>query len=212
METFAYLHLAQDYEDPELGEFAGSLKGWTACIAMPRSSPIALLSLPILSLLCAAPSWVSPASAQASYQGYPDTTVYTAIYPSASVYPGGFVTIRPNGDRAESSRTGGCTVVPNPCSGYRPLYPARPIAPPVADSGYLPIRPASSTFLRRGDAGESVRYVQDLLRSAGYFDAASTGFYATLTESGVKAFQRDRGLGIDGIVGTQTLSALEGQG
>ncbi|HEY9643160.1 MAG TPA: peptidoglycan-binding domain-containing protein, partial [Coleofasciculaceae cyanobacterium] len=61
----------------------------------------------------------------------------------------------------------------------------------------------------RGDVGSDVRYVQDLLRSAGYFNATSTGFYATLTESGVKAFQRDQGLGVDGIVGVQTLAALE---
>ena len=217
METFAYLHLAQDYEDPELKEFTGSLKGWIEGLAMPIGSrgAIALLSLPLLSLFGAEP-WVSPASAQVSYGGYPDIYSNSAIYPGTAVYPGGFVTLRPNGDRIASTQTGGCTVVPNPCSGYRPIYPSRPVSPvrPTvpADSGYLPIRPAGSTFLRRGDMGERVSYVQDLLRSAGYFDAASTGFYATLTEGGVKAFQHDRGLGVDGIVGAQTLAALEGQG
>jgi Putative peptidoglycan binding domain len=215
METFAYLHLAQDYEDPGLKEFVRSLEGGMACLAMPHTRPIALLSLPLFSLFCAAPSWVSPASAEVVYGGYPDSAIYLN---TAAAYPSGYVTVRPNGDRVASSSTGSCTIVPNPCSGYRPVYPARPIypvrpvTPPAADSGYLPIRPASSTFLRRGDTGESVRYVQDLLRSAGYFNAASTGFYATLTESGVKAFQRDQGLGVDGIVGTQTLAALEGQG
>ena len=219
METFAYLHLAQDYENPELKEFTGSLKGWLEGFAMPIDSrrTIALLSLPLLSLFGAEP-WVGAASAQMSYGDYPDT-VYSnsAIYSGTAVYPGGFVTLRPNGDRvASTTQTGSCTVVPNPCSGYRPIYPSRPVTPvrPTVptDSGYLPIRPAGSTFLRRGDAGEQVSYVQSLLRSAGYFDAASTGFYATLTEGGVKAFQRDRGLGVDGIVGAQTLAALEGQG
>ncbi len=219
METFAYLHLAQDYEDPEFKQLTGSVEGWIEGLAMPlnlRSTTIALFTLPLLSLFCAEP-WISAASAQVIYRDYPDTAV---SYQSTATYPGGFATIRPNGDRV-ATQTSGCTVIPNPCSGYlpiypsRPVYPVRPTVPPVsADSGYLPIRPAASTstFLRRGDTGEGVRYVQDLLRSAGYFNAASTGFYATLTESGVKAFQLDQGLGVDGIVGTQTLAALEAQG
>jgi Putative peptidoglycan binding domain len=211
METFAYLHLAQDYEDPDLKALTGSVEGWIEGLVAPlslRPTTIALFTLPLLSMFCAEP-WIGTASAQVNYQAnygdYPN-----AVYLGTVSYPGGFATIRPNGDRV--AQTSGCTVIPNPCSGYRPIYPVRP-TPPV-DSGYLPIRPAASTstFLRRGDTGEGVRYVQDLLRSAGYFNAASTGFYATLTESSVKAFQRDQGLGVDGIVGTQTLAALEAQG
>ena len=214
MEAFAYLHLAQDYEDPESKELTESVEKWIEGLAMPRNlrpTPIALFTLPLLSLFCAEP-WIGTASAQV-YEDSPN-----AVYLGTASYLGGFATIRPNGDRV--AQTNGCTVIPNPCSGYLPIYPSRPVSPvrptPSVDSGYLPIRPAvsasTSTFLRRGDTGERVRYVQDLLRSAGYFSATSTGFYATLTESSVKAFQRDQGLGIDGIVGTQTLAALEAQG
>lgn len=197
METFAYLQLAQDYEDPEPKEFVALQPSWLDCVRTLRSSRTGIA---LLSLLCTAPSWVSAASA----------TTY-------GVYPGGFVSIRPDGDQGAVVQPGTCTVLPNPCSGYRPLlpnrpvYPVRPIYPPVyPDPDYRPLRPSDSVFLRRGDTGENVRYVQDLLRAAGYFDAASTGFYATLTESGVKAFQRDYGLPVDGIVGIETLSALEG--
>jgi Putative peptidoglycan binding domain len=213
MEAFAYLHLAQDYEDPEPKELTESVERWIEGLAMPhnlRPTTIALFTLPLLSLFCAEP-WIGKASAQVSYEDNPN-----AVYLGTVGYPSGFATIRPNGDRV--AQTNGCTVIPNPCSGYRPIYPSRPVYPvdpiPSVDSGYLPIRPAASasTFLRRGDTGEGVRYVQDLLRSAGYFNATSTGFYATLTESSVKAFQRDQGLSVDGIVGTQTLAALEAQG
>ena len=222
MEAFAYLHLAQDYEDPESKELTESVERWIEGLAMPRNLrpttialfTLPLFTLPLLSLFCAEP-WIGKASAQVSYGDYPNA-VYLGTALGTANYADGFATIRPNGDRV--AQTNGCTVAPNPCSGYRPFYPGPPVYPvrPTApvDSGYLTIRPAASgaTFLRRGDTGERVKYVQDLLRSAGYFSATSTGFYATLTESGVKAFQRDQGLGVDGIVGTQTLAALEGQG
>jgi hypothetical protein len=204
METFAYLHVAQAYEDPELKELIGLdligvNQGWLECVGTLTHSRTGAIAL--LSLLCTAP-WAAVASA-ASYVGYPS----------------GYVTIRPDGDPGAVIQPGGCTLLPNPCSEYRPVYPNRPVYPvrprPVyPDPDYRPVRPAPSggMFLRRGDTGTEVRYVQDLLRSAGYFDATSTGFYATLTESGVKAFQQDYGLGVDGIVGAETLAALEGRG
>jgi peptidoglycan hydrolase-like protein with peptidoglycan-binding domain len=88
----------------------------------------------------------------------------------------------------------------------------RPVAGASSNNTFIAVRPGSSTgvFLRRGDSGSEVTRIQNLLRSAGYFDAASTGFYATLTEAGVKAFQRERGLPVDGIVGEETLTALQG--
>lgn len=89
----------------------------------------------------------------------------------------------------------------------------RPIAVNVSDNTFVAVRPsqpAGGVFLRRGDVGPEITRLQDLLRSAGYFDAASTGFFASLTEAGVRAFQRDRGLDVDGIVGEETLAALQG--
>ncbi|NJO41985.1 MAG: peptidoglycan-binding protein [Cyanobacteria bacterium CRU_2_1] len=116
---------------------------------------------------------------------YPGTSGCTSTIPIRPDYPGCYVPVQPD-----------------PC--YQPI---RPIDP---DFGFVPVRPGGEVFLRRGDTGAEVVYIQDLLREAGYFNATSTGFYATLTEAGVKAFQRDAGLGIDGIVGAETLAALEG--
>lgn len=59
-----------------------------------------------------------------------------------------------------------------------------------------------------GDEGPEVTALQDCLRSAGYFRQDSTGYFGTITEDAVTAFQRDRGLEVDGIAGDATLSAL----
>jgi hypothetical protein len=212
METFAFLHLAQGYEEPEQKEITllplelDWLKGW----ATVRCSGVS--SLFLLATLSA--TWAFALAEMALAE------TSSLIYDDSA-----WVSIRPDGDRVAAA-SGACNaILPNPCTSYRPVYPTcqtayptpdyRPVYPdyrPVyPDSGYRPVRPTGGVFLRRGDVGSDVRYVQDLLRSAGYFDAASTGFYATLTESGVKAFQRDNGLGIDGIVGSQTLALLERQ-
>ena len=61
---------------------------------------------------------------------------------------------------------------------------------------------------RRGDRGSEVSEIQKNLAAAGYFNARATGFYGELTEAAVIRFQRANGLTPDGIVGTQTISAL----
>jgi peptidoglycan hydrolase-like protein with peptidoglycan-binding domain len=66
---------------------------------------------------------------------------------------------------------------------------------------------AATTF--RGDTGANVTRLQDLLRNAGYFPAATTGFFDDFTEAAVQDFQQSRGLAVDGIAGYETLEALE---
>lgn len=226
MEALAFLHLAQDYENPELKELCVASNGLSLLI---DRSPSKLLSstgaIALLSILSTA--WVAGLTQAAS------ATVYGAGVYGAGVYGAGVygvdeygtdvygrgyrdirpnvpgyqaVMVRPDGDQPYAEQTCGCAA--NLCGGYQPVRPQ-----PLPYPDYRPVRPQpirpAGVFLRRGDTGSDVRYVQDLLRSAGYFDASSTGFYATLTESGVKSFQRDQGLNVDGIVGTETLAALE---
>lgn len=69
--------------------------------------------------------------------------------------------------------------------------------------------------LRRGAEGEWVEKLQSLLLGAGYgafFEAESKnpvdGIFGAKTEAAVKAFQRDHGLTIDGIVGPKTWAEL----
>jgi predicted chitinase len=56
--------------------------------------------------------------------------------------------------------------------------------------------------------GPNVREVQERLAALGYQVGAIDGVFGMQTANAVKAFQRARGLGADGIVGSQTQSAL----
>ncbi|BAZ09802.1 peptidoglycan binding domain-containing protein [Calothrix sp. NIES-4071] len=58
-----------------------------------------------------------------------------------------------------------------------------------------------------GDSGLSVRVVQRLLASSGY-SMEVDGFFGALTEVAVKAFQNQRNLVVDGIVGQNTWREL----
>lgn len=68
--------------------------------------------------------------------------------------------------------------------------------------------PWTRRALRRGDAGEPVRWLQERLLEQGYEVGAVDGKYGFLTEEAVRAFQRDRRLRIDGLAGPQVLAAL----
>jgi peptidoglycan hydrolase-like protein with peptidoglycan-binding domain len=67
---------------------------------------------------------------------------------------------------------------------------------------------APTTLVKRGDSGSSVRWVQEKLKQAGFYNYQITGVFGALTESGVKEFQRARKLTADGIVGANTRNAL----
>ena len=64
--------------------------------------------------------------------------------------------------------------------------------------------------LRRGTKGERVEELQRLLLRLGY-DLGSSGadsVFGRTTESAVRAFQKSRGLTVDGVVGPRTWAAL----
>ena len=62
-------------------------------------------------------------------------------------------------------------------------------------------------IVRRGATGHPVRTLQDLLRARGHAVAVD-GDFGSQTEGAVRAFQEDRHLAVDGIVGPDTWSAL----
>jgi Caspase domain/Putative peptidoglycan binding domain len=62
--------------------------------------------------------------------------------------------------------------------------------------------------LRRGDSGEDVRQLQELLRAAGYDPGPADGKFGPSTHAAVVAFQRSQGLEPDGAVGPLTRAAL----
>lgn len=63
--------------------------------------------------------------------------------------------------------------------------------------------------LRKGDEGSDVRDLQEMLNDLGYDTNRVDGDFGSGTLSAVKQFQRDQGLGADGVVGAMTWEALE---
>jgi peptidoglycan hydrolase-like protein with peptidoglycan-binding domain len=66
--------------------------------------------------------------------------------------------------------------------------------------------------LRQGDKGEAVKVIQTTLLSLSYDLGRADGDFGPATDKAVRALQTDRGLKPDGIVGKNTLSALQGGG
>ncbi|MDY7016598.1 MAG: peptidoglycan-binding protein, partial [Cyanobacteriota bacterium] len=68
---------------------------------------------------------------------------------------------------------------------------------------------ARAQLLKVGTRGELVKQLQEKLQDAGFTPGAIDGIYGQQTKKSVIAFQRSRGLFVDGIAGQQTLSALK---
>ncbi len=68
------------------------------------------------------------------------------------------------------------------------------------------------SILKNGSKGEETKTLQRLLRAEGYdVGAAGTdGSFGKITEKAVKAYQKDKGLTVDGIVGAKTWAAILG--
>ncbi|MBD2778528.1 peptidoglycan-binding domain-containing protein [Iningainema tapete] len=65
--------------------------------------------------------------------------------------------------------------------------------------------------LRKGDTGEAVRFLQNVLVALDYLNSdLVTGSYLDITEQAVRNFQVDYGLRVDGIVGNNTWRVLGG--
>lgn len=80
----------------------------------------------------------------------------------------------------------------------------------VACSAFvLNIANAAQAAVFRGDSGPDVTNVQILLNDNGY-SVPVTGYFGSQTENQVINFQSDVGLVADGVVGSATLSALDG--
>ncbi|MGO1480310.1 MAG: C40 family peptidase [Brachybacterium sp.] len=68
---------------------------------------------------------------------------------------------------------------------------------------------ASQGKLRQGDSGQSVETLQASLNAHGA-DLPETGYFGSMTDDAVQAFQSENGLQVDGVVGPETHGALGG--
>ncbi|HEY9728766.1 MAG TPA: peptidoglycan-binding protein [Chroococcales cyanobacterium] len=64
--------------------------------------------------------------------------------------------------------------------------------------------------LMSGSVGEEVTYLQQLLNQKGRATIKVDGYFGDETKQMVEIYQRNHGLVVDGIVGQQTWSSLEG--
>ncbi|MEB3196329.1 MAG: peptidoglycan-binding domain-containing protein [Candidatus Sericytochromatia bacterium] len=69
---------------------------------------------------------------------------------------------------------------------------------------------AKRGVLAHGDRGEDVATLQRQLEARGFSVGGVDGTFGPLTEAAVRAFQRSRGLAVDGVVGERTWGALGG--
>lgn len=85
--------------------------------------------------------------------------------------------------------------------GYAPLPTAISSEQPAL--GY-----SSGSVLRQGSSGTAVTSLQQRLAALGYYRGSIDGVFGQETEAAVLQLQRDRGLRVDGIVGSQVYQAL----
>ena len=83
------------------------------------------------------------------------------------------------------------------------------VAGSVATGAFTPAEEvAVAANIVKGDTSSNIRAVQTRLKALGYYTIAVDGIWGPKTLAAVKAFQRDYGLTVDGIVGTWTERAL----
>jgi peptidoglycan hydrolase-like protein with peptidoglycan-binding domain len=63
--------------------------------------------------------------------------------------------------------------------------------------------------LKQGLCGPEVEYLQRQLQAAGFFEGTVDGVFDAKTKAAVMAFQRARGLEVNGIAGPRTWAALD---
>ncbi len=65
-------------------------------------------------------------------------------------------------------------------------------------------------YIQKGDKGKDVKSIQQMLIKDGYSVGAcgADGVFGKATETALRAYQKDHGLKVDGIVGNQTLTSL----
>ena len=112
---------------------------------------------------------------------------------------GGYVTIVSQ-DGSTPTPEPGTTYVPTPTPGG----PVITAGPTTAQ------REASYTTLRLGSTGDAVRNLVTALKAQGYFSGDITNRYTSAVQTAVRAFQRAKGLSVDGIAGEATQHALFG--
>jgi Putative peptidoglycan binding domain len=95
---------------------------------------------------------------------------------------------------------------PPPAQNNPPPTVSSNVTTPAASS---PKAQVPTTQLKPGDTGAQVKVLQKALTALGFSPGKADGDYGPSTQNAVERFQVSKGLGEDGIVGAQTLAALQ---
>jgi len=126
------------------------------------------------------------------------------------------VSVRATAARRPAPTTPTLTVVPPaPTPTAAELHRLDSYTPPAATGAASASHAQAATAsnhptLRRGAHGAAVNELQRKLKAAGFDPGPIDGDFGPRTEAAVKAFQRSRGIGVDGVVGPQTWGKLGG--
>lgn len=107
---------------------------------------------------------------------------------------------------ATGAFSGNKATVP-PVSTPRP--PATVTVTTPATSAATPAAEAPSQTLTPGDTGSQVKMLQQALAALGFSPGKPDGDYGPSTQTAVEKFQASKKLAEDGVVGAQTLAALQ---
>lgn len=83
----------------------------------------------------------------------------------------------------------------------KPAEPTAPASPPAQEGGKGPV-------LAKGVAGDPVTRLQERLGQLGFDPGGIDGQFGPNTDAAVRAFQQNRGIAVDGIVGPETWNKL----
>jgi hypothetical protein len=192
METLAYIHVSNNYEEAEAG-IEYSLRNFSLNWKQPPSS--AWLGLLGVAFLFGGLSDLKPANAAQYFVNTSGRCLNVRYGPSTSY-------------GVHSCVRNGAVLAPVVAyrNGFAKLSTGRYVA-----ANYISTRPGSGSgsgsgvggaYLSRGSRGSAVRRVQSVL------GVSPTGYYGSVTQRAVRNFQSRNGLRADGVVGPQTRRAL----
>jgi len=94
---------------------------------------------------------------------------------------------------------------------FRPKYDTESTATTTTSTGGMIKVTFDTSTVRSGTKGKPVMLIQSLLNGLGYNCGSVDGDAGSKTTAGIKAYQKAKGLSIDGIAGANTWSSLMAQ-